>query len=100
MSFASRGRRPEKPWNFLLLVACMFMALKNIFPSSGEPLNTGNCVVVCIGNAGKQLHSACSLLMVHFTHGLLLRFVWLSDTLGAASRAAGSPSELCKLPCC
>lgn len=30
--------------------------------------------------------------MVHVNHGLLLRFLWLSDTLGAASSAADSPS--------
>lgn len=47
--------------------------------------------MVCIGNAGRMLHSDPSLLRVHFKHRLLLRFVWLSDTLGSASSAAGSP---------
>lgn len=50
--------------------------------------------MVCIGNAGRMLHSDPSLLRVHFKHRLLLSFVWLSDTLGSASSAAGSPSRL------
>lgn len=78
------------------------MALENIFPSSAEPLNTQVIVLwFVLGMLGRVLHSDPSLLMVHFKHRLLLRFVWLSDTLGSASSAAGSPPpELCRLPYC
>lgn len=62
-------------------MACKVTALKNIFPSSAEPLHTQVIVLwFVLGMLGRMLHSDHSLLMVHFKHGLLLRFLFGSVT--------------------